>query len=320
MSLRREHMAFILLTTMRCVAQERGETVLIDPVGNGRVVGARALDPADERPLTVIEPTRGWVALNLRELWRARELLYFLVWRDVKVRYKQTAIGAAWAILQPLILMLLFTVLFNRVAKISSGDLPYPLFAYAGLLPWTFFATSLMQSSRSLVSNQNLLTKVYFPRVALPTAAVLAAIFDLGVASLLLAALMLYYGVAPEPTVVLLPFFVLLAAATALGVGTWLAAVNVRYRDVQYVVPFLLQLWILATPIAYPASSLPHGFQIVVALNPMTSVVEGFRWALFGSAGNSPWVIGISLVVALTGFVTGLFYFRRTERTFSDVV
>ena len=312
-------------TTVRAVPEERGSTTSLEEVAaDGRAfVTVGAVPSAErerERPLTVIEATSGWVAINFRELWRARELLYFLVWRDVKIRYKQTAIGAAWAILQPLILMLLFTVVFNRVAKISSGDVPYPVFSYAGLLPWTFFATSLMQSSSSLVRNQTLLTKVYFPRIAIPAGAVLAALFDLAIASLLLIALMAYYGVVPEPTVVLLPFFVLLATATALGVGTWLAAVNVKYRDVQYAIPFLLQIWILVTPIAYPASSLPHRFQIIVALNPMTSVVEGFRWALFGAAGTSPWVIALSFTTGMTLFVTGLFYFRRTERSFADVV
>jgi lipopolysaccharide transport system permease protein len=276
--------------------------------------------PAADRPLTVIEATKGWAPLNLRELSRAHELLYFFVWRDVKVRYKQTAIGALWAILQPLILMLLFTILFSRVASVSSEGLPYPVFAYAGLLPWTFFATSLMQASRSLVSNQSLITKVYFPRIALPIAAVVAAMFDLAVASTLLAVLMLAYGIAPEPTVVLLPVFVLLAAATALGVGTWLAAVNVKYRDVQYVVPFLLQVWILATPIAYSANALPDSVQFLAALNPMTSVVEGFRWALFGTSGVSAGVFACSLGIALGFFVSGLFYFKRTERSFADVV
>jgi lipopolysaccharide transport system permease protein len=306
------------------VPEDRGSTASIESVGidSGERLTAAVKPEADRAalPLTIIEPTKGWAPLNIREVFRAHELLYFLVWRDVKVRYKQTAIGVAWAILQPLILMLLFTVLFSRVAKVPSEGLPYPLFSYSGLLPWTFFATGLTQSSRSLISNQSLLTKVYFPRIALPTAAVVAAAFDLAFASLVLAGLMLFYGVAPEPTVFLVPAFVVLGAVTALGVGTWLSAVNVKYRDVQYAIPFLLQLWLLATPIAYPASSLPHGFQIVVALNPMTSVVEGFRWAIFGTAGASPLVIATSFVISILVFVTGLFYFRRTERTFADVV
>jgi lipopolysaccharide transport system permease protein len=301
-------------------ARHEGKAIAVDGVKRGRLDNAPTGERAVDRPLTVIEPTRGWVPLNLRELWRAHELLYFFVWRDVKVRYKQTAIGAAWAIVQPLVLMLLFTVLFSRVGNVSSEGLPYPVFAYAGLLPWTFFATSLLQSSRSLVGNQNLITKVYFPRIALPIAAVLAAMFDLAVASTLLVGLMLVYGIAPDPTVIFVPVFVLLAAATALGVGTWLAAVNVKYRDVQYVVPFLLQVWILATPIAYSADALPDDLEFLAALNPMTSVVEGFRWAIFGTSGVSAAVFACSLGLALVLFVSGLFYFKRTERSFADVV
>ena len=275
-------------------------------------------NPGNER-VTIIRPSTGWVAVNSRELWEHRELLYFLVWRDIKIRYKQTLLGAAWAIIQPLFTMVVFSLFFGRLAQMPSDGLPYPLFCLAGLVPWQFFAFGLNESSNSLVGNRTLITKVYFPRLTIPVAPVLAGLVDFFAALVLLFIFMAWYGIVPGfRTVMLLPLLAL-AAVASLGAGLWLAALNVQYRDVRYVVPFLIQLWLFATPIAYPSSLLPPAWRPLYGMNPMVGVVDGFRWALLGASPP-----GLSLVVsaasAFTLAIGGALYFRRTERIFADVV
>lgn len=271
-------------------------------------------------PVLVIEPPRGLVALRLGDLWRYRDLLYFLVWRDIKVRYKQTALGASWAILQPVMTMVIFTVVFGKFAKIPSDGVPYPIFSYCGLLPWTFFAYAMSQSADSLVSNANLIRKVYFPRLVIPVAASLAGLLDFGIAFVLLVGMMAFYRVAPTVAMITLPFFLLLALLTALTVGIWLSALNVQYRDVRYAIPFLVQIWLFATPIAYPASLIHGTWHLVFALNPMTGVVEGFRWALLGTGSLDVPALGISIAVTMAALIGGLYYFRTMEQRFADVV
>lgn len=267
-----------------------------------------------------IEPTRGWVPLRLGELVAYRELLFFLVWRDLKVRYRQTALGVAWAVLQPLLTMMVFTLFFGRLARVPSDGVPYALFAYTALVPWTFFATALAMGSNSLVGSAGLITKVYFPRLTIPLATVLASLVDFALAFPVLFGLMWYHGVEPTANVVWLPLFMALAFTTALGVALWLAALNVQFRDVRHVVPFLTQLWMLATPIAYPSSLLPAEWRPVYALNPMVGVVEGFRWALLGADTRPGPMILVSAVASLLVLVGGAFFFRRMERSFADVV
>jgi lipopolysaccharide transport system permease protein len=267
-----------------------------------------------------IEPSHGWVALNLGDLWRYRELLYFLVWRDIKVRYKQTLLGAAWAILQPFLTMVVFSVFFGRLAQMPSDGLPYPLFSYAGLLPWQLFAFALSESSNSLVANQRLITKVYFPRLVIPIAAVLAGIVDFAIAFVVLLGMMVYYGVYPSLAVLVLPLLLALALATALAVGLWLSAFNVQYRDVRYVIPFLTQFWLFLTPIAYPSSLVPEWLRPIYALNPMVGVVEGFRWALLGTQVDVSGLVLVSTLVVLLLIFGGLMYFRRMEKVFADLV
>jgi len=267
-----------------------------------------------------IKPSKGWVSLNLRSLWEYRELLYFLTWRDIKVRYKQTALGVAWAILQPLTTMLIFSVFFGRLVKVPSDGIPYPLFAFAALVPWTFFANGLNQSSNSLIASANLLKKVYFPRLAIPVATVLAGVVDFVLAFVVLLALMAYYHVVPTINIVWTPILLALAFVTSLGVGLWMSALNVKYRDVRYVVPFLVQIWLFSTPVAYPSSLLSEPWRTVYGLNPMVGVVEGFRWALLG-AGKAPGLMVVaSAAASLLILVTGAFYFRYMEKTFADVV
>jgi len=273
-----------------------------------------------EVPVTVIEPSRGWVSLRLRALWRSRELLYFLIWRDVKVRYKQTLLGAAWAILQPLLTMVVFSIFFGKLARMPSDGVPYPLFAYVALVPWTFFANGLILSSGSLVSNQTLLRKVYFPRLVIPISAVASGLIDFGIAFVVLLGLAARYGVTPTSHMLWLPALVLLALVTALGVGLWFSALNVLYRDIQYVVPFLVQVWLYATPIVYPSSLVPERWRTLYALNPMVGVVEGFRWALLGTGTAPGPMILVSATAALALMIGGLFFFRRMEKSFSDVV
>ncbi|MFK8115158.1 MAG: ABC transporter permease [Rubripirellula sp.] len=242
----------------------------------------------NELPIIRIEPASGWMPLRLAELWEYRELFFFLTWRDIKVRYKQTLLGASWAIIQPLFTMLVFSLFFGKLAGIPSDDIPYPIFAFAALVPWTFFASSLSQSSNSLVQGSNLIKKVYFPRLALPISSVLAGIVDFFLAFCVLMIMMAMYGIAPTWRVIVLPFLLLLAFITALGVGLWLSAMNVRYRDVRYAVPFLIQFWMFATPIAYPSSMLSEPWRTVYGINPMVGVVEGFRWALLYDPADKP--------------------------------
>ena len=275
----------------------------------------------DETPPAVhIRPSSGWVSLRLKELFDYRELLYFLVWRDVKVRYKQTALGASWAIIQPFFTMVVFSLFFGKLAKIPSDGVPYPIFSFAALVPWTFFASSLTNASNSLVGSSNLIKKVYFPRLAIPIATVLSGLVDLGIAFSMLVAMMFWYGVVPTVNVFWLPLLVMLALVTALGVGLWLSAMNVQYRDVKYVVPFLTQFWLFATPVAYPSSLLSGSWRSIYALNPMVGVVEGFRWALLGARTQPVAIVAVSSVSAVIILISGAFYFRRMERTFADVV
>lgn len=272
-----------------------------------------------EVPLAIIRPSRGWVSLRLRDLWEYRELLYFLTWRDVKVRYKQTVLGISWAIIQPFLTMVVFSLFFGRLARIPSDGIPYPIFAYTALVPWTFFANGLNQASSSLVSNARLMTKVYFPRLTIPIASVLSGVVDFVLAFAVLLGMMGYYHLTPTAAVVWLPLFLLLGLVTALGVGLWLAALNLQFRDVRYLVPFITQFWMLATPIAYPSSLLHPTWRVVYGLNPMVGVVEGFRWALLGTSTAPGWMVGASALAATLILVTGSFYFRRMERTFADV-
>lgn len=270
-------------------------------------------------PVIRIEPSRGWVGLKLRELWEYRELLYFLIWRDIKVRYKQTVLGAAWAIIQPVMTMVVFSIFFGRLAGIPSDGIPYPLFSFAALVPWTFFANGLTQSSNSLVGSGHLITKVYFPRLIIPISAVTSGILDFAIAFVVLIGMALYYGVHPGWGLLALPLLVLLAFVTALGVGLWLSALNVEYRDVRYVVPFMTQFWMYATPIAYPSSLLPGKWRVLYGVNPMVGVVEGFRWALIGTSPPGA-MIYVSAATAIVLLLGGAFYFRRMERTFADIV
>jgi lipopolysaccharide transport system permease protein len=279
---------------------------------------ARAIDPRSRT--VVIEPGRGTIHLGLRELWESRELGYFLVWRDLKVRYKQTAFGAAWALLQPLLLMVVFSIFLGRVSGIAPSGIPYPLFVLSGLVPWTLFSQSVLGSSASLVNAANLLQKVYFPRLLLPIAAIASYLLDFAIAMVLLGLLMLYFGVAPTLTVLWLIPLTVLALAASLAAGIWLSAVNVRYRDVRHAVPFLLQLWLFASPIAYAADLVPSQWQILYRLNPMAGVVEGFRWALLGPADPPLMSVGLSALVSVLALAIGLIYFRRVERTFADVI
>jgi len=277
---------------------------------------------SDSMPLivTIIKPSRGWISLDLREVWTYRELLYFLTWRDVKVRYKQTVLGAAWAIIQPVFTMVVFSLFFGHLARIPSDGIPYPIFSYAALVPWTFFANGLGQSSNSLVGSANLIKKVYFPRLVVPVSSVISGTVDFVLAFIVLLGMMLFYGIVPTLNVIWLPLLLLLALVTALGVGLWLSAMNVQFRDVRYVVPFLTQFWLFATPIAYPSSLLSEPWRTLHGLNPMTGVVEGFRWALLGTETAPGPIIIVSSLMALALLVSGAFYFRRMERTFADVV
>jgi lipopolysaccharide transport system permease protein len=283
------------------------------------VVSVGQLD--DVEPETIlIEPSRGWVALNLVDLWRYRGLLYFLVWRDVKVRYKQTLLGAAWAILQPTATMIIFTVFMGKLAKIPSDSIPYPLFAFSGLLPWQLFSFALVECSNSLVANKQLITKVYFPRLIVPTASILTGLVDFGAASLVLIGLMAHYGRMPTIGIVFLPLLLMFTLMAALAVGLWLAALNVQYRDVRYTIPFLTQLWLYSTPIAYPTSLVPERWRYLFGLNPMAGVVEGFRWALFGTTPHLGPMMAVSVATVVLLLVGGLAYFRHMEKYFADLV
>jgi len=271
-------------------------------------------------PFLRIEPSHGWVSLKLHELWEYRELLYFLTWRDIKVRYKQTVLGAAWAIIQPFFTMVVFSLFFGKLARMPSDGIPYPVFTYAALVPWTFFAYGLNQSAASLVSNAHLISKVYFPRLVIPISSVLSGAVDFVLAFGLLLGIMLYYGIVPTWHVIWLPLLLLLAFVTALGVGLWLSALNVQFRDVRYTIPFLTQFWLFATPIAYPSSLLSEPWRTLYGINPMAGVVEGFRWALLGTQTAPGPIVLVSASAALGIFISGLFYFRRMEQTFADVI
>ena len=275
---------------------------------------------SNDLPVTYIRPSKGWVKLNLRDLWQYRDLAYFLTWRDIKVRYKQTVLGAGWAILQPFFTMIVFSIFFGRLAKMPSDGVPYPVFSYAALVPWTFFANGLTNSSNSLVGSANLIKKVFFPRLVIPLAAVLAPAVDFVLAFLVLIVMMIVYGIVPTRNVIWLPALLLLAFVTSLGFGLWFAALNVQFRDVRYAVPFIIQAWLFMTPIAYPSSLLEEPWLTLYALNPMAGVVEGFRWALLDTDTQPGSMVLVSAFVAILVLIGGLYYFRRMEKTFADVV
>lgn len=270
-------------------------------------------------PLVVIQPTGNWRLVSLKDLWAYRELLFFLTWRDVKVRYKQTALGAAWAILQPLFMMIIFTIFFGRLAGVDSAGIPYPLFALAGLVPWTFFSNAITASGNSLVGSSNLITKVYFPRLIVPAAAMLAGLVDFALAFLLFCVLMIYYAVAPTVQVLFLPVLVLMTALFALGVGTWMAALNVKYRDVRFALPFLIQIWLFVSSVILPSSALGPKWQWVLRLNPMSGIIEGYRSALFGLPFDWP-AIGIAAAITIVVLIYAIFSFARVERSFADII
>jgi lipopolysaccharide transport system permease protein len=275
-------------------------------------------NPKDE---VLIKPVSGWVSIDLGELWRYRELMYFFVWRDLKVRYKQTILGVLWAILQPIMTMVVMSIIFGRVAKIPTNDIPYPIFAYSALLPWLYFSGGMSRAAGSMVGSAGLITKVYFPRLIVPVSGVIGGLPDLLLSFIVLIGLMIYYSMYPTIHVIwLLPLLIVLATITALGVGLWLAAVNVRYRDVRYIVPFLTQFWMYLTPVIYPADLLSKKWQILYGLNPMVGVVEGFRWALLNQGSPPGPLVALSAVMSLLLFITGAMFFRRMERTFADVV
>jgi lipopolysaccharide transport system permease protein len=275
---------------------------------------------AEALPVFFIKPEQGLMSLGFRELWEYRELLYFLVWRDIKVRYKQTVLGAAWAIIQPVFMMIVFSLFFGRLARVPSDGIPYPIFVYCALLPWQLFAYSLSESSNSLVANERLITKVYFPRLLVPISSTLGGLVDFVIAFAILLLMMGWYGIRPTWAIAALPGFILLAMASALGVGLWLSALNVRYRDVRYTIGFLIQFWLLATPVAYPSSLIPGRWRALYGLNPMAGVVEGFRWALLGQSQAPGALLAVSVVVVILILIGGLYYFRRMEAEFADVI
>jgi lipopolysaccharide transport system permease protein len=282
---------------------------------------ARPLKSGNDVPVIRIEPSRGWVSLQLRALWKYRELLYFLIWRDVKVRYKQTVLGAAWAIIQPFFTMVVFSIFFGKLAKIPSDGIPYPIFSYAALVPWSFFAYGLGNASNSLIGDARLIRKVYFPRLVMPISTVLAGFVDFILAFVVLLGMMLAYGIMPTVNVLWLPLFLLLALITSLGSGLWLSAMNVQFRDVRYTVPFITQLWMYASPIAYPSSLIKDPvLRALYGINPMAGVVEGFRWALLGTDTAPDPVLIASSLAALVLCLSGAFYFRRMEKNFADIV
>ena len=274
-------------------------------------------------PETVrIRATSGWTALNLGDLWRYRELIYFLTWRDIKVRYKQTALGVGWAILTPIVQMVVFSVIFGNIAKLDSEGFPYPIFTYVALLPWQLFAKAMSDAGRSLVSNRNMLTKIYFPRLVIPISTLVSGLLDFAIAFLVLIGMMIYYKIPPTPALWTLPLFLLLALTTALGVGLWFSAMNVHYRDIGYILPFLTEVWKYLTPVAYSAQYVTGAWKFIYALNPMAGVVTGFRWAILGTdlGPDAAVTLGISTVISILVLISGLYYFRRMERTFADTV
>jgi len=277
-----------------------------------------------DQPVTFLRPAKGLAALNLGDLWHYRELIYFLTWRDLKVRYKQTVIGVAWIIIQPVISMVVFNFLFGQLLNVPSGGVPYPIFSYAALLPWNYFAGALQRSSTSLVGSANLISKVYFPRMTIPISGILSGFVDFLVSFVVLIVLMIIYKITPTSAIIYLPLFLLLAAITALGFGLWLSALNVRFRDVGHLVPFLIQIWMYVTPVIYGSDLIPEQFRFLLGFNPMTGVVEGFRWALLGNnladaAAPGP-LFGISIAISLIVLISGTIFFRSTERTFADII
>ncbi|MCJ7724454.1 MAG: ABC transporter permease [Anaerolineales bacterium] len=268
----------------------------------------------------IIRPSTGWTALNLRDLWVYRELVFFMIWRDLKVRYKQTLLGATWAIIQPVMTMLVFNFLFTKVAKVPTEGIPYPIFSFTALLPWGLFTTALNTASRSLTANTSMVSKVYFPRLVLPIASVLAGLVDFAIAFVLLIGMMVYYRITPTMAIWTLPLFMLLAIITALGVALWLSAINVKYRDVNYALPFLTNFWLFITPVAYSANVISQKWQLVYSLNTMAGVVNGFRWALLGAKTVLGPALAVSVVISLIVLISGLFYFRNMERTFADLI
>jgi lipopolysaccharide transport system permease protein len=291
-------------------------------INNVQNVGseARRTRNSQELPWLEIRPTSGWFSLDLRELWAYRELLYFLAWRDIKVRYKQTAIGVAWAVLQPLAMMLVFTVFFGKLGNLPSDGIPYPLFTLAALLPWQLFSRTITECTNSLVSDQRLITRVYFPRIIIPIATTLSAIVDFAISGVLLAALMFFYEILPGIEIVWLPAFILLMIVVALGVGFWLSALNVEYRDVRYVLPFLNQFWLFVTPVVYSSSLVPGRWQVLYGINPMVGVVEGFRWALLGVGNGPSSMLFVSATIAVALIVSGIVWFQRRAETFVDTL
>jgi lipopolysaccharide transport system permease protein len=269
----------------------------------------------------IIQPSHGWVALKLGEVWQYRELLFFLTWRDIKIRYKQTLLGAAWALIQPFMTMIVFSLFFGRLAKVPSDGIPYPIFAYAALIPWTYFANGVALSANSMLNDTNLIKKVYFPRLIMPIATVCSGLPDFCLAFLILLAMMVVYGLHPTAiSIIWLPICLALTMITALGIGFWLSALNVEYRDIRYTVPFIVQLWLFATPVAYPSSLLTEPWQTLYGLNPMVGVVEGFRWALLGSGHPPGPMVFLSALASIVVLVSGAYYFRRIEKTFADIV
>ena len=301
---------------MRAVDQPQRE------VPETRILRGGERDRFAQRPgLTpIIEPSRGWRSIRFRELWEYRELLYFLVWRDVKVRYKQTLVGVLWTVIQPIALVILFTFIFGRLARLPSDGIPYPLFFYAAYLPWQLFSRALADSANSLVTNQQLITKIFFPRLLIPVAPVIAGLVDFGISFVVLVGFIFYYGIVPSAAILLLPLFILLAVVTACGAGILLSALNVQYRDVEYTLPFLTQLWFFVTPIAYATTLLPESWRIVYGANPMAGVVEGFRWTLLGTENGFEPMMAVSACVAAVLLGAGATYFRRVERSFADLV
>lgn len=270
--------------------------------------------------ITIVEPRKAFWDLELGSLWEYRELLFFLVWRDIKVKYKQTALGVAWAVLQPILATLVFSIFFGRLARMPSDGIPYPVFVYVAMVPWQYFANALTESSNSLVASQNLIKKVYFPRLVIPLGSVIAGLVDFCFAFIVLIGMMFYYGITPSRTIFLFPVFLLLAVCTALAVGLWMSALNVQYRDVKYTIPFLTQFWMFATPVVYPASLVPAKWRAWYGLNPMAGVIDGFRYALLGRAAKPGPMIYVSAAAVAVLLLGGLLYFRKMESTFADVV
>jgi lipopolysaccharide transport system permease protein len=281
---------------------------------------ANSIELARQPETIYIKPSTGLTALNLHDLWVYRELVFFMIWRDIKVRYKQTLLGAAWAVIQPVLTMLIFNFVFGTIAKVPTEGIPYPIFSYTALLPWGLFSVALNNASRSLTTNQNMVTKIYFPRLVLPLASVLGGLVDFAIAFVILIVMMVYYKITPTAAIWTLPLFLLLTVVTALGVALWLSAINVQYRDVNYVLPFLTQFWLFLTPVAYSAKVISAKWQIAYSLNPMAGVVNGFRWALLGTNTGPNLNMVVSICISLIFLVSGLFYFRSMERTFADTI